>query len=164
MIKIKLTQGYFAIVDDWWFDCLNQWKWYYARGYAQRHDENNHKRNIQMHRVIMGDPYCLNKLDIDHKDGYDVPRDVRGLNNQESNLRWATRSENTVNKRFPVGVSGYRGVTWINRDKSFVARVRCKGKIVYQEYFKDKMEAVKAYNRVVQEYFGEFAILNVIEA
>lgn len=36
MLHIALTQNKFALVDDCDYDYLNQWSWYYAKGYAAR--------------------------------------------------------------------------------------------------------------------------------
>jgi surfactin synthase thioesterase subunit len=53
MKQIHLTQGKFALVDDEDFDWLNQWKWHYDKGYADRTVDGKH---IYMHRAIMNTP------------------------------------------------------------------------------------------------------------
>ena len=163
--RIPLSKGYYATVDSDWYEYLNQWKWYYRDGYAVRHSEENHKNEIQMHRVVMGDPYKTNGLDVDHKDGKNLPKDMRGLNNQSNNLRWATRAQNSYNSRVSKNsTTGYKGVHWNKRDKKYIARVRCGGKIVYQGNFDTPEDAAKAYNSAAKEYFGEFVVLNLIGA
>src|SRR5262249_39633454 len=98
MKRIPLTKGFEALVDDEDHDALSQHKWCASRTgrgwYAVRHDRTERrirrgrrvKREINryMHHEIMGRRLGM---DIDHADG-------NGLNNQRSNLRWATRSQN----------------------------------------------------------------------
>lgn len=161
MKEIQLTKGYVALVDDEDYDWLIQWKWTYKQGYAVRHSEKDHNKNIQMHRLIMGDPENINGLLVDHKDGNKVSVDVRGLNNTRDNLRWATSTQNNTNKRTPKSnTSGYMGVHWNIRDNRYVARVRSKGKNLYQKNFVSLEAAVRAYNENAKKFFGDFARLN----
>lgn len=108
MKKIPLTQGQFAIVDDWWYDYLMQWKWY-ARWnpethsyYAMRNEgKSPHRTSVMMSRVIMKTP---KKMECDHKNH-------NTLDNREKNLRNVTTSQNQMNRRGapknnPLGVLG----------------------------------------------------------
>ena len=63
MKLIELTRGKFAIVDDWNYEWLNQFKWRahwgtHSRWYAARSVglPNGKQRTQLMHRLIMGDP------------------------------------------------------------------------------------------------------------
>lgn len=104
-----------------------------------------------MHRQIMNSP---TGLEVDHRD-----RDR--LNNQRSNLRLATRSQNATNKSIQSNnTSGYRGVYWLKRDKKWLARVGINGKFINAGLFKDKRQAALAYNKKAIELFGEFAVPN----
>src|ERR1017187_7157500 len=100
MKLILLTKGYETIVDYEDYEWLSQWSWrakidrksqtvYAIRGEYQRDSgrDNKIERSVLMHRLIMGDP---KGLQIDH-------RDWNGLNNQRSNLRVATQSQNQHN-------------------------------------------------------------------
>ena len=159
---IKLSKGYETEVDDEWFDYLNQWKWYYRDGYAVRHSEVDHNKEIKMHRVIMGDSEGSNSLFVDHINLEKVTKDKRGLNNKTSNLRWATRSQNNTNRVNKNNTSGYKGVHWNKRDKRFVARVAYKGKYIIAGNFDDPQSAAIAYNMKAIEVYGEFAVLNEV--
>src|SRR5580700_9318741 len=71
MKQIILTQGKVAIVDDWNFEWLNQFKWFAHKAehggwYAVRNItlSDGHRTLQKMHRAIMGDP---EGMEIDHK-------------------------------------------------------------------------------------------------
>jgi hypothetical protein len=100
MKEIKLTQGKTTQVDDDIYDKLNKFKWYaqFIKGiwYAYRSvrepkagvGTRMKAKRIYMHREITG---ATKRWDIvDHING-------NGLNNQRSNLRIVTNSENLKN-------------------------------------------------------------------
>lgn len=102
MREIPLTKGKVAMVDDSDYEFLNQWKWYaneikgiwYAfRGVRlPKTGFRQYGKVVQvaMHRQLIG---TNGRWDIiDHKDG-------NGLNNQKSNLRICTNSENLRNSK-----------------------------------------------------------------
>lgn len=91
------------------------------------------------------------KDQIDHIDG-------NKLNNRIDNLRKANNSENNRN----VGLkksnkSGYKGVSWNNREEKWQVFIKLKGKNKNLGYFKDVIEAHKAYCKAAKFYFGEFS-------
>ena len=151
---IPLTQGKHAIVDDDDFEWLNQWKWYALKTantyYAARKVRG---RTVLMHRVVLG-------LDIrdkrhgEHKNG-------AGLDNRRTNLRIATPAQNQANQRLQKkSRSGYKGVKWVRRDKRWMARIKVSGKTMYLGYFKNPVDAAKAYDEAARKHFGEFANTN----
>ena len=159
MKEILLTQGKIALVDDDDYEELSKYKWlatehrgtfYAARGEGPR---NNNKR-IYMHRQILGltDP----NIHGDH-----INHDK--LDNQMSNLRIATRSQNQHNRmKYAKKSSNYKGVSWEEYRKRWLARIWNNNKRNFIGYFKDEIEAAKAYNKKAEELFGEFALLNEI--
>lgn len=161
MKEIKLKNGYVALVDDEDFEYLNQWVWVLAKnrpnatGYAVRYEWDSLKKGnvcIRMHRVIMKTPKELQVDHIDHN----------GLNNQKSNLRNCTQSENQSNRR-SYGTSKYLGVSRYNFGSLkgwFVAHTRKNGKNIHIGYFQNEEDAARAYDRVVFNIVGEFAKLN----
>lgn len=159
MKKIPLTgkygSGSYAMVDDEYYDLLMQKSWMKAaNGYVERQTEiNGKKKRVFMHRFINNTP---EGMETDHIDG-------DTLNNQRSNLRNCTPSQNACNrKKQKRNTSGYKGVTWNKRQKRYVA-VICKNyKSVHIGSFKSEIDAAKAYNKKALEFFGEFARLNEV--
>jgi len=156
MKKIELSQQgknkdkFVALVDDWNYENLNQWRW-------QAHKERKtyyavrtiypEKKTIRMHNVIMNP---LKGMLTDHEDHH-------GLNNQEYNLRNCNRSQNGAN-RIPSGKSKYLGVYFNN--KSIRASITVNNKCIKLGNFKTEELAAKAYDNAALKYHGEFANLN----
>ncbi len=154
MKQIPLTQGKSATVDDADFEWLNQWKWYCNNDYATRKTLGGEKwrKKLSMHRVIIK---ALPHQSVDHKDG-------NPLNNCRSNLRFATDSQNQANRhkmRFTHS-SLYRGVSWHSRKKKWIAHIGYKRKLIHLGYYKNEIDAARAYDKAAKELFGEFACLN----
>lgn len=154
--KINLTQNQISIVDDEWFDEINQYKWYAVWNpptksfYAARNIQTKEgQKRILMHRVILNTPpekFC------DHKNH-------NTLDNQEHNLRNSTRSQNAMNKgKQSNNTSGYKGV-FFNGHKWY-ARIGAGEKYIYLKTWNTPEEAARAYDEAAKMYHGEFAFLN----
>ncbi len=161
MIEIELTQGYKTIVDDEDAD-LAELKWclrMLKRPYAARSKNLGYTTlTIPMHRVILsrmlGRELAKGEY-VDHADG-------DGLNNQRSNLRLATISQNNRNKgNSRNNTSGYKGVVW--RGGKWNAQIRFNHKCLHLGCFDIIEDAARAYNEAALKYHGEFAYLNVIK-
>lgn len=166
MKEIQLTQGQVALVDDDDFERVSQFKWHahfnrtYANGgcfIATRSFRLFGKpRKRYMHRFIMG---AQKGEIIDHIDG-------NPLNNQRSNLRFASRSGNGANNASLLpkhNTSGLRGVSWNKQKKKWTAQIKVSGKQKYVGAYAYSYDAAKAYNEAAKKYHGEFATLNPIE-
>ena len=105
-----------------------------------------------MHREILGLRYGDGKQ-VDHIDG-------NGLNNQKSNVRICTRSQNAFNRKLVSSNSGRKGVTWHKTVGMWEAQIRKDGKNIYLGCFQDKENAATAYDIAAEKMFGEFALLN----
>lgn len=163
MKTINLTKGYRALVDDQYFEWLSHWKWqaHEVRGrvYAIRQvydpsaysDGRKCRSKVYMHRAILGE---IGRLFGEH-------RDRNGLNNQRSNLRTATNSQNGHN-RGPNknNHSGFKGVGWSNRWKKWRARLMVEGRMVLQEWFPTAKKAALAYDAAAKKHVGQFCWLN----
>jgi hypothetical protein len=159
MKEIKLSQSgknkgkYVALVDDWNYEWLNQWRWTALKNhrtiYAQRNIIVNCKYTVlKMHRLIMNTP---DNLEVDHKDG-------NGLNCIEKNMRNCSHRENTINRK-ASGRSKYLGVT-INKGRYIIAQIKERGKTYNLGSFKTEELAALTYNKMAIKLHGEFANLN----
>ena len=155
--KIRLTEGKFAIVEPQDFYWLNDFEWVTKRGtksfYAVRFDNDLAGSTIvSMHRQIMNFPQGLV---VDH-------RNLNGLDNQRSNLRIATHSQNGCNIKTSKAAcsSQYRGVAWYKQTKRWRASIQSQGKSIALSYFDSEIDAARAYDKAALEYHKEFARLN----
>jgi len=151
MKEIPLTQGKVAIVDDEDFEWLSQWRWYYTNGYAARSVRAGGKKMILMHREICK---TIKGMETDHQDG-------DRLNNQRTNLRSCTHSENQQNTRMTRrNKSGYKGVSYFGPAKKWKAKITLNGNEIFLGYFFALEDAAYAYDNAAKELFGEFACTN----
>jgi hypothetical protein len=161
MKKIPLTQGQFALVDDWNYDWLNQFKWcakkdykngtFYAIRNSSRKENNGKQKQIFMHRVIMKTP---EGMDCDHKNH-------NGCNDQEYNLRNCTHQQNQQNRKKEKDCSSeHKGVTWDKKRQKWKAQIKFNGKSIHLGMFTSEIEAAMAYNKAAKELFKEFVCLN----
>lgn len=141
----------FTQVDDDMYDYLMQWQWRLGSGgYADRLAcANGHKTRVYVHKLVLAVP---SGMFTDH-------RDRNRLNNQRSNLRIATRSQNNLNVPLrKAKVSQYRGVY---RGKSgWEARLYQNGQTIHLGTFALEIEAAKARDQAAIKYLDEFAQLN----
>jgi len=146
-----------AIVDDEDYELVSQYKWYALRSahtqavwYAEASYPNSGGK-VLMHRLILKP----GKLHVDHIDN-------NGLNNQRSNLRFATTSQNQMNARKQSDTtSKYKGVHYCKREKRWQARIAINGSPRRSlGYFSTEEEAAQAYNLAASNLFGEYAKLN----
>lgn len=112
MKTIPLTKGYETIVDDDMYDYLNQWKWYYHKGFAIRRIVN---KEIRMNRIVSG---ALWKVAIIHING-------DKLDNRKENLT----TLDVGNTRRCCGCKIYKDVSLFNKSSTLKDRGyerRCK--------------------------------------
>jgi len=159
MKEIPLTRGKSAIVDDKDYDYLMQWKWHAYWNpssksfYANRMSSRNPgpRGIIRMHRVIMN---CPDGMYIDH-----INKNT--LDNRKENLRICTKSQNAANSKLRVdNSSGYKGVGYNKKNRSYSARVRFNGIYHRVHGCKSEIEAALAYDQMASELFGDFARIN----
>lgn len=153
MRLIPLTQGQFAKVDDTDYDRLSAYLWsaqwcvktksFYARRWVPKKERVDGKKILSMHRAIMrATPEQL----IDH-----INHDT--LDNQRCNLRCATSSENSHNRK---GVAGFHFRTDA-RTSRYRVRIGVAGKRISVGTYRTEEEAKTARIKAEQRYFGEFA-------
>lgn len=141
---------YKILVDDEDYEHLSKMRWGVSGKSARRQyafTGVGKGRSLSMHRYLLGlKPH--NPLRVDHKDG-------NGLNNQRSNIRIATQSQNGCNK--PASnrsVTGIKGVLFCQKNpwkyRVFI-RAKCVGT------FESLRDAMATYNEAAEKAWGEFA-------
>jgi len=166
MKEIKLygkRQG-IVLVDDEDYDRLSIFRWYLGSGgYIGRSKTTVERRDItlkhipkyiRLHREVLNFP----DYQIDHKDR-------NRLNNQKDNLRESSQSQNVANtsKKSSLTSSKYKGVSWHKNEKMWYSSIKLNGKSKHLGRTSDEKEAAILYNEAATKYFGEFAVLNIID-
>ena len=158
MTAIPLTNSQqVALIDDEDLLKVTGYGWYlHSEGYAAAPIYADGVSNtVYMHRII------ANRKLVDH-------HDRNKLNNQKTNLRDASRSQNGANraKSARPASSSFKGVCWDNACQKWVACVQPsingKKKFINIGRFIDERDAARAYNEKAVQLFGEFALLNTV--
>lgn len=140
-----------AMVDEDDYYKLLGYKWHLdGMGYA-RIDKRfgGITKTLFMHHVIMG-----NKLKYDHIDR-------NKLNNQKSNLRLCTQSQNCANRPILKKESTkFKGIQWMKSINKWRAKITFNSRQIHIGVFSNEVDAAKAYDKKALECFGEFAVLN----
>ena len=162
---IELTKGQKAIVDWRDVEWLKKLKWYFnespnGTGYAARIKlQGGERLLISMHRAVFlrYNPRLADAFDdIDHING-------NKLDNRLSNLRSATRHQNSGNRGANKNnKSGYKGVNFYSKNNSWKAQIMDNGKKRHIGYYATPEEAALAYNIESARIFGEFGYQNPI--
>ena len=156
MKRIKLTQGKFALVDDDKFEELNKYKWYawYEKCtnsfYALRNTtvKKGKQTIVRMHRLVSN---TTGEMVVDHED-HDT------LNNQLHNLRTVTKAQNNMNVKLRSdNTSGVTGVSFIEKNSRWKARIRKNRIDIHLGYFSNKQDAIQARKAAEEKHFGEYA-------
>lgn len=155
---IHLLGGiYFSIVDDEDHEKLSSVNWGVLNGkhtkYAKFHyGPKKSRKCMLMHRLIMN---AQKGLEVDHIDG-------NGLNNQKSNLRVSTISENRRNRvRKQLNSSSrFKGVSWSLSHKKWVSNIQVNRKKLHLGSFNDEVDAAMVYDYAAIHHFKEFASPN----
>jgi len=144
-----------ALVDDEDYErVVSAGKWFVQRDrntfYAKRayRRQDGKQSAIRLHTFLTGWPL------VDHRNG-------NGLDNRRANLREATHAQNAQNRRMRSdNRSGFRGVSWVRRDKKWRAAITANGELSHLGDYVDPEAAARAYDTAAIELHGEFARLN----
>jgi hypothetical protein len=168
MKTITLYNGKLALVDDEDFDRL-QCNRYRLRGNGEGAVGRDFREKIT---IPTNPPITLSKLrysslanDVMQTHGllYDH-KDRNPLNNQKSNLRLCSVSQNNFNRnKTKFCNSKYKGIYWRKDLKRWIVRFMLNGKYIYGGVFKEETKAAEIYNKLATEFHGEFAALNIIK-
>lgn len=139
-----------VMVDDDDYEVLSKFNWQVDK-YGTVYSHKTDKGRILIHRYITN---CPKDLEVDHIDG-------NRLNNQKSNLRLVSSSQNKMNRGARKDCkSGYKGVSWNTKNNNWNARIKTPTTYKHLGVFTTKEEAAEAYNKAAKFYFGEYAWLN----
>lgn len=151
---IHLSNGGFTIVDPDRLEELTARRWSQWGGYVVSGQRVGKKTTpLALHRVVMR---AVKDQSVDHR-----YRDK--LDNRESSLRFATKSQNAANakkRNGDIAASRYKGVH--RSRKAWTARIAVDGKRLYLGRFQSEHEAARAYNTAAVTHFGEFARINAL--
>ena len=155
MKEVPLNHGKKSIIDDEDYPRISKHRWCYHRDKAAKrgvYEKATRKtKTVYLHREVMN---AVDGTIVDHIDG-----DV--LNNQKSNLRCCTPSENGANRNHKsIARSGYFGVYWHKGKKRWRANITKNYREIHIGYFDTAIEAAVARDYKAIELFGEFATLN----
>jgi hypothetical protein len=130
-------------------------KYIHAAVYLGMKNGKQQLQTVYLHRLIMG---AAKGQTVDHING-------NTLDNRRSNLRFATRSQQNMNKGVPSNnTSGFKGAYLDKRDQRWAASIWINGEKKSLGYHDAAEDAARAYDRAARELFGEFASLNFPDA
>ncbi len=160
--EFYLGNGLFAVCDWCDFNSVKSFKWNSTSldnrvQWAWAHDVENggeKRKKVAMHNVIMRPS---EGFIVDHING-------NGLDNRRSNLRIATRQQNTFNSVHKGGTSKYKGVALDRESGLWRAYIAKDGKRTWLGRFPDELSAAIAYDKAAKDMFGEYAKLNIATA
>ena len=103
----------------------------------------HHKIHRLVAKAFIPNPY--NKPDVDHIDG-------DTSNNEVTNLQWATKSENLLNKNNKIrsdNTSGHRNIFFCSQKEKWAVRYQKNGKQIHLGFFKTLEEAIIARDALI---------------
>lgn len=120
--------------------------------YFTRLHKNNKSKNFYVHRLV-ANTFLKNLSDKSCVDHIDNNR----LNSNISNLRWATKSENAMNKPKPLNnTSGIVGVCYDKKRNKWCAEIMIDKKKTHIGRYNTIEEAKQARIKKANELFGNF--------
>lgn len=121
-------------------------------GYVSGHLPNGGRKNVKLHRFIMGvtdRQICVDHINHDKSD------------NRKSNLRVCTYSQNNMNRYTgSSNSSGSTGVCWDNQHQRWRAFIGVNDRNICLGFYKSFDEAKAARKRGEDKYFGEYSFDN----
>jgi hypothetical protein len=133
------------LVDDEDYEFMCRFPWY-----AKKEGDGRYYAHVTVTAHKLLTDYKL----VDHRNG-------NGLDNTRDNLRAATPRQNSWNRGLRSdSKTGYKGVSCRRNGKGYVARIQVDGERKWLGWFRNPIDAAKAYDAAAREHFGEFARLN----
>ena len=149
MKEIVLTKNKIALIDDEDYDKLSKHSWCASQNRAGNWYATSRidKKIVMMHRFVLN-----TNNEVDHKNR-------NGLDNQKSNLRRATRKQNSCNR---IGRKGrrFKGVSFLKRLNKWRAYINDNHRKKALGCYSTIEEAAAAYDNVAKQLWGDWALLN----
>ena len=155
-IKADNCEDY-IVADSEDLDKLLEYRWHVTKAkYAKADSRHGY---VAMHKVILG---TKDGMVADHmRDFGDIPRT---LNNTKANLRFATPSQNSINRGIlKSNTSSATGVVFLKSVGKWMAELKINRKTIYLGRYDDFEDAVRARRDGEDKYFGEFSYYNTVE-
>ena len=151
-LLVPLTQGAFAVIDRDDGPLVAPYNWSLSVGRRKFYACTAINRaTARLHRIVRPD---ITSPELDHKDG-------DGLNCRKSNLRAASREENSHNADVRRdNTSGYRGVSFVRTKGRWTARISANHQSHFLGFFDTPERAAQAYDDAARRLHGEFASVN----
>ena len=150
-----LFDGSEVLFDKEDYDLINDWTWCNNKCYAYSRKQNG--KTAMMHRLVMGLSDKDEEILVDHINH-------NTLDNRKCNLRFATKSQNTMNAVLRSdNTSGVSGVYWHKTNQKWISRIDKDGKSIYLGCFDNYQDAVLARQKAEQIYFKEYSYQNSIK-
>ena len=130
---------------------------YYAISLWKDGVMTKHQIHTLVAQEFLDKPEVDYQLVIDHKDR-------NKLNNQISNLRYVSLSQNQMNSGKRLNTSSkFKGVHWDKSKKTWRAYIGVNKTKLYLGCYENEVEAARVYNTKAVELFGEYACLNELD-
>jgi len=141
IFPINSEMVYFTDYTDEMYQLLSGVRWKVDRGYLCGYVNG---RNVYLHHLVL--PREKSKL-TDH-----INR--KRNDNRGCNLRNVTPTENRFNCGLSkANTSGYKGVSWNIKNKSWMASLRVNGRSKNLGYFQNPQEAHEVFLEAAEKYY-----------
>ena len=158
MRKLLIHRGFEVLLDDEDFDRVAAFRWHFRTAKSSSSVRGKVDGiQVELARFIVG---ASPKELIDHANG-------NTLDNQKTNLRFATSSQNCRNRKSHRNSrSRFKGVhhsglsRGIPRSRPWTAHIYTQKKLKHLGMFATEEEAARVYDDAARIAFGEFACVN----
>ena len=149
------TKSGYGLIDFSDLEIVKKYKWHLdVGGYLVARKDN---KLYRLHRLLLGlEVSKVGGIEGDHING-------KTNDNRRVNLRVCTIRQNQFNRRMAINnTSGFKGVSWSNREHKWRAYITNNQKFVHLGTFNYAIEAARKYNEAAKNLAGVYARLNRI--
>lgn len=146
-----LSAGVWILIDKIDTSIIQTSLWVASTKYKYLRATTGKYQHQYLHRIIAERMSLDCSNGIDHIDG-------NPLNNQRSNFRSATNTQNQMNSGISLNnTSGFKGVSYHKGTKKYQSRIHVKGKSIHLGLFDYAEQAHLYYCIAAIKHFGKFA-------